>query len=301
MKQITAIFILSLLFSCERTIEINVPEETSRLVINAQWPQNRLFFAYVSKSLPVTEAVSYSSAENRYLVKNALVVIKENSKTIDTLKWDSINVRYVSSKKRTKFDSSYKVEVSAPGFTTAYGYSYMPAYIKPSKIVIKKDVRTSSDGVLQSEVDVTFTDLPTTDFYLFRFRSLQGGFSCVNTNDNVVERTGLTSPFDTDHCFSGNKLLVKDETFNGKEKTIVFYVNTYDLNPTDDPLTHKPVKPWLELMHIHEDHFNYIKSVNLYDDVNGNPLAEPVNVVSNITNGYGFFSVYALSVDTLRL
>lgn len=300
MKQVTVILFLTLLFSCERKIEMNMPQEASKLVINAQWPQNRLYSVYVSKSLPITDPVSYSSTENRYLVKNALVIVKENSKISDTLKWDSLNVRYSSSKKRTKFDSSYTVEVSAPGFTTAYGYSYMPAYIKPSKIVIKKDVRTSSEGILQSEVDVTFSDLSSADFYLFRFRTLQGGFSCVNTNDNVVERTGLSSPFDTDHCFSGNKLLVKDETFNGKEKTIVFYVNSVELAPVIDPVSRRTIRPWLELMHIHEDYFNYIKSVNLYDDVNGNPLAEPVNVVSNVRNGYGFFSVYTVSVDTLR-
>ncbi|MFT3846509.1 MAG: DUF4249 domain-containing protein [Lacibacter sp.] len=301
MKKFAAISVWVLLLSCERTIEIDVPEQTSRLVINGQWPQNRFFSVHISKSFTITDSFSYNTSSIRYLVKNAFVLVKENGTPVDTLKWDSLNIRYSSTKKRTKLDSSYSIEVSAPGFVTATASSSMPAFIRPSKIAIKKDVRTSSDDQLQSEVAVTFTDFPSSNYYLFRFRTIKGGISCINTNDNVVEKTGLSDPFDTDHCFSGNKLLVKDETFNGKEKTIVFYVNTADLLPAVDPVSRRTVRPWLEMMHIHKDYFNYIKSVNIYDDVNGNPLAEPVNVVSNVRNGYGFFSVYTLSVDTLRL
>jgi len=300
MRSILTVIILSVFFlSCERTVEIDVPLQTSKLAVNAQWPQNRLFTVYVSKSLSVTDPVPYNYYENRFLVKNAVVVVKENSRIADTLKWDSVNTRYISSK-RVKIDSSYTIEVSAAGFPPVSAFSRMPPLIKPSKIVVKGNARTGSDGQLQSEVSVTFTDSPATDYYLFRFRNINGGFSCVNTNDNVVEKTGLSNPFDTDNCLSGNKLLVSDKTFNGKQKTIVFYVNVSDTGPFVDPLTNRTQRPWLEMMHIHEDYYRYIKSINIYDDVSGNPLAEPVNVVSNIKGGYGFFSTYTISVDTLR-
>lgn len=301
MRSILTVIILSVFFlSCERTVEIDMPQQSSKLAVNAQWPQNRLFTVYVSKSLSVTDPVPYNYYENRFLVKNAVVIVKENSRVADTLKWDSTNTRYISSSKRVKLDSSYTVEVSAAGFPPVSAFSKMPSFIRPSKVVVKENARTGSDGQPQSEVSVTFTDLPSTDYYLFRFRNVNGGFSCVNTNDNVVEKTGLSNPFDADNCFSGNKLLVTDKTFNGKQKTIVFYVNGNDMMPATDPLTNRTQRPWLEMMHIHEDYYRYIKSINIYDDVSGNPLAEPVNVVSNIKGGYGFFSTYTTSVDTLR-
>lgn len=300
MRSLFTLMILPLFFlSCERTVEIDVPLQPSRLAVNAQWPQNRAFTVYVSKSLPVTDPVPYNYYENRFLVKNAVVVVKENSRVVDTLKWDSINTRYISSK-RVKLDSSYTIEVTAAGFPPASAFSKMPVLIKPSKVTVKPNARTGSDGQQQSEVSVTFTDLPATDYYLFRFRNINGGFSCVNTNDNVVEKTGLSNPFDTDNCYSGNKLLVSDKTFNGKQKTIIFYVNTSDMGPFVDPLTNRTQRPWLETMHIHEEYYRYIKSINIYDDVSGNPLAEPVNVISNVKGGYGFFSTYTSSVDTLR-
>jgi hypothetical protein len=60
------------------------------------------------------------------------------------------------------------------------------------------------------------------------------------------------------------------------------------------------MKPTVELLSINEDYFRYIKSVNSYDNALDNPFAEPVNVFSNIKNGYGFFTTFAIAVDTLR-
>ena len=38
-----------------------------------------------------------------------------------------------------------------------------------------------------------------------------------------------------------------------------------------------------------EDYYMYKKTFNVYQSVRGNPFAEPVQVFSNIENGYGIF------------
>ncbi len=58
--------------------------------------------------------------------------------------------------------------------------------------------------------------------------------------------------------------------------------------------------PSVELLHITGDFFKYIKSANDYDISNANPFAEPINLYSNILNGYGFFTAYSLAADSLH-
>jgi len=97
----------------------------------------------------------------------------------------------------------------------------------------------------------------------------------------------------------GNKLLFADKNFNGKTKTITFYVPNDKMNSIILP-NNSTRRPWIELVHITEDYFNYIKSTNNYDITQDNPFAEPANLYSNVKNGYGFFTCYTFSVDTLK-
>ena len=54
------------------------------------------------------------------------------------------------------------------------------------------------------------------------------------------------------------------------------------------------------LLHINKDYFKYLKSLNTYENVQDNPFAEPVNLYSNVKNGYGFFTTYAMAIDSIR-
>lgn len=151
------------------------------------------------------------------------------------------------------------------------------------------------------EITVTFNDDGAkTNYYLFRIRRAEGySVYCVNTNDKDVERLVYSDPFYEEECLNGDRLLVSDKNFNGTTKTFVFYVSHYEMNEGPDQQG-QTVKPTLELLHINEDYFRYMKSVNAYDNALDNPFAEPVNVVGNVKNGYGFFTTFAAAVDTLQ-
>ena len=50
---------------------------------------------------------------------------------------------------------------------------------------------------------------------------------------------------------------------------------------------------------ISEEMGNYYKSNNLYYESEYNPFSEPVNVYSNIHNGYGLFSSFSTDTDLI--
>jgi hypothetical protein len=79
--------------------------------------------------------------------------------------------------------------------------------------------------------------------------------------------------------------------FNGKQKQVRFYVNSYDMQVIIDPSgqVHKPV---IRVSRITEAYFKFVKSYNVYYNSSDNPFAEPSNVYTNVKNGYGVFATF---------
>jgi hypothetical protein len=124
---------------------------------------------------------------------------------------------------------------------------------------------------------------------------------CVSTTDKDIEAIGENAdPLSTDNCFDGGSLLLRDDNFNGTQKQLRFYVNSYYMQEHDDISSNRTWRPYVKVLRITEDYFKYVKSYNVYYNSSDNPFAEPVNVYSNIRNGYGTFSAYTVAVDTLR-
>jgi hypothetical protein len=56
-----------------------------------------------------------------------------------------------------------------------------------------------------------------------------------------------------------------------------------------------------ELRSISKEYYDYQTSLNEYWNADGNPFAQPVQVFTNIENGFGIFAGFGKSSDTLRL
>lgn len=60
-----------------------------------------------------------------------------------------------------------------------------------------------------------------------------------------------------------------------------------------------PEKVFVNLHRINKDFYQYVRSYSAYQNTNGNPLAEPVNIMTNVNNGFGFFSAYSTVKDSV--
>ncbi len=306
MKKLILILIVTsgMASSCERETTVKIPAHLSKLVIQGQQAQNRFFNVRIGRSLNVTEPITNNNNPNapqQFDVQNAMVLLRQDTVVVDTLKYIAADRRYEGRTHRALPGNRYIIEASAAGFEKAEGSSTFPPVVRPVSVTLRRKARINQSGTELDEITIRFNDnAGETNYYLFRIRRGHGEFAyCVTTNDKDVERLVYSDPFYVEECLNGNRLLVNDRNFNGSTKTIVFYVSNYEMDEVTNQQGRK-IKPTLELLHINQDYFRYIKSVNAYDNAIDNPFAEPVNVITNIKNGYGFFTTFALAVDTLK-
>lgn len=286
---------------CEKPVEIELPPHAPRLVVHAQQQQGRIFRVRVGRSRGITDTIHNNNFEPFELL-NARVLLERNGALVDTLRYNDANRAY-EGRHRGQLGSVYTVKVSAPGYADAEGRSAFPDLVQPAAVGLRPGARVNSSGDSQDEIKLTINDpAGKANYYLIRLRSAHGGeIYCVQTPDLDVERLVYSDPFSgaVEECLDGDRLLVSDRNFNGKEKKLVFYVSSNQLNPFNGQ-DGRQVRPTLELRSINEDYFKYLKSLNALDNADGNPFAEPVNVVTNISNGYGLFTTFAATLDTLR-
>lgn len=302
MKKFILYVAVAVLFfaGCEKDAEVRVPAHESRLVINGEHAQNDLFGVRIGRSVGINETIPQNATE-WFNVADARVLLKQNDIIADTLKYNSVNRRYEGTKVRAAIGNTYTIVATAPGLGQAEGSSYLPALVEPSQALLRRKVRTDEYGAPVDEVTITFKDDPTTqNYYLIRIKGARGEYVlCASSNDKDVERPVSGDPFNTNECLYGNRLLLSDRNFNGSTKTILFNIISVELDEFIDSQGRR-LKPTIELLHITPDYFRYLKSLAANDNAEDNPFAEPVNVFTNIKNGYGIFTTYAIAVDTLR-
>jgi len=310
MKQLLLLSsILLLITACEKNIKVDIPQRDPRLVINAWLAKDSIIELTVGKSRNVLQAPDQTgSMQEAYLVKNAIAKVFENNVLIDTLVYNSLTMTYKSPlKRRVKAGATYSITVTAPGFAVAEGGTLVPSQSIINSVSRVREARQTADGYKQDEITIRIDDpAGEENYYLVQlfgsaFSGSQGsGIYCVSTTDKDLEPIGDNAdPLSTDNCYDGTSLLMKDANFNGKQKLIRLYVDSYalmDMNAPGAAIRH----PYVVVNRITADYFRFVKSYHVYYNSADNPFAEPVNVYTNIRNGYGSFSAYTRAVDTLR-
>ncbi len=287
-------FVLS---ACERETHIDIPPQTPKLATESFAGQDIYPEAYLTRTRGVTDPLPVSGQTDIYLVRNATVLLYEDNVFKDSLKFDPGAARYKAAIAKIQPGKTYKLVLSAPGFPAAEAVSITPVLVPINSLSFTRNARNDIDGNPQDEIKLVFTDNGSTeDHYLVRIRDANRDILyCVNTNDKDVEKLVYEDPFYPDDCLQSDRLLLADKNFNGTNKTLIFYTEAGALEPM--PGTGKAT---VELLHINKEYYTYIKSLNSRENADDNPFAEPVNLYSNVVNGYGMFTTYAKAVDSIQ-
>lgn len=298
------------LLACEKPVTIDIPQKPSRLVINGWVGNDSIISVHVGKSrYSLAPRDSWSQLLETYTVKNAVPVVYENNIPVDTLVYDAVTYQYRSTRsKRIRQGYTYRVKVNAPDFPEAWAETPVPSQSVITKLERVRNARTNSAGQPEDEITITLDDpAGEENFYLVQIftsaYNIGHGYpvSCVRTTDKDIEMMRYdTDPMDPDNCFNGNELLMKDVHFNGRQKVLKLYVESSLLPDYVDPNNGNVNRPYIYVYRITKDHFKFMKSFAIYWSTDENPFAEPVNVFSNVQNGYGVFSTYTKMTDTLR-
>lgn len=306
MKKIYFLFSAScFLFACEKNVQVDVPRSAEKLVVNAFAEKEKPLIVSIGKTRYILDAQPNNPFAD--IVSTARPILYENNIAIDTLVYDAAFRNYYSPRSRVlRTGNSYRLAVAAPDFSAVETATTVPSQSSIAGISRVPNARVQQSGETLDEVTVRLNDPANeTNYYLIRFyaSSLNSGqeypIDCVNTSDKDVEAIGYADPADPNSCFDGDRILVKDANFNGREKLLRFYIGNSRLQVYTDGAGRK-YRPYVRVYRITENYFRYLKSLGAYESSDGNPFAEPVNVYTNVRNGRGLFSAYTAAVDTVR-
>jgi hypothetical protein len=95
--------------------------------------------------------------------------------------------------------------------------------------------------------------------------------------------------------------LFNDLLFNGQNKSLEIEIPNY--NETGNEIgyqwSYKTLSLRLYLHNISKSYYYYRTSLELYQSASGNPFAQPVQVYSNIENGFGVFAGSQINIFDL--
>ncbi len=305
---IAAAAALLLLAACEKTVTVDIPEKQPRLVVNGRLAKDELLHLKVGRSRGILDPSGSGNPEELYTVKTAVPVIFENGVPVDTLVYQPAEYAYRTiHNKRVRPGFVYSVAVLAPGFQEVTATSSLPTQSVIAGLQWVKEARVNSYGERMDEIILKFDDpAAERNYYRAEVWSTYGGgvsypVACLSISDKDVEQTGNeTDPADPETCFRGDMVLMQDQHFNGTRKQLKMYVTSGTLQNYTDPVSHRVIRPYVKLFRITEDEFKYLRSKGVYSFSSDNPFAEPVNVHTNVRNGYGIFSISTMAVDSLR-
>lgn len=287
-KIILYIGLVLVLFSCEKTLELDADARTSKLVVNTLFSSDKEWRLELTRSLSVLDDGNLAN-----FIDNATVnILDENNDLVDQL---SYNFGYYVSLTNLKpiAGNKYKVEVSAPNYESVSSEDFCPSSVAISNL----DTTSfkNSFGDKEYITTIRFQDPSNTENYYgieveasSWTSTYYPSLGIYDTTYNGTEKMYLVSS-DPSISESGSEdyqqtLVFKDNLFDGLEKSVTVNYNIYDSGDPDQFYVMR-----MRLISFTESSYNYSKSIEAYQRVEGNPFAEPVQVYSNIEGGFGIF------------
>ncbi len=274
------VFVMLTFASCIKKIDLDLPNYSSKLVVNGELDSKQDITVQVSRSLPIMQA----SDSTGYLIQNATVKVFENNVLIG-------NAVYFSGKyvlnKQPKNGATYRIEVSATNYNTATANLKIPNDVPITSSYIDS-IGLDADGFKVGQLTVNFTDDASIgNYYKFLINYYESG-------------SGTWYPFkfnSTDILFVNNEklkdgsYLFSDGTFAGKTKTLVFKV--------PDGLIGGSPKFEISLKSFNSDYYNYLQQTDTYNQSGNGFSNDPIILRTNVTNGLGMVGGVCNAKDTI--
>ena len=280
-KYITYLFPIFtiILSSCEKYIEVELPPHVPKFIINAQLEPGIPVMVFVTQSRGILQDSNFSP------VRDATVEIIEDGEKSYFLEFRGVEQTYwtvngyVSDELKIKAGKTYEVIVSGRMETARSKVTV------PNPVALKSvEIQQGNDNM--SEITIIFDDPQERNFYEFNvsfsaMRILEGWGGTIDT----VYHTGdigiePLNPVYKKNYNTRGKVLLDDGLFNGREARLQFSGNFNFLGNMEIKMIMRSVT---------EDYFKYYSTLNLQNQVSGDPLATPVQVFSNIEGGRGIF------------
>lgn len=297
----------SLLFSCETKITDIVIPFTKQLVVEAYLcPQDTLIKFNISSNSPTVGLVSDSNIVHP--VPNALVILSDGQKQVQ-LRFKGVFIQMLlggSQRLSAGYfvldtrefpiivGKTYTLKVTAPGYPPVTATCTVPEnkFDKKNIQLTSGNLTASERGTLHSKL--IWKDIIGEENYYkinlyytyndeFRSPDSKGGWQ-IKRNEELVNTLNERETYFSDYGLDGQNFT--------KEGTV--YYNQYPI-PADTSFGYVLVKNQKMVANvalISKEFYTYQIKLIKQRDSQGNPFAEPVQVIGNIEGGLGFFGAY---------
>jgi len=299
MKNILSVIILiTLFYSCEDAFttirEIDLPEHEQKLSVFSNIVDKKVSF-FISHSKSMNDNTPYKNfSADVSLYKDNLEILNFEYLTEKFVGGDSILTYTLNDSINS--GSEYVIRVISKEFGIAKSTQVVPSKAKIINISYKRNgIKEKYDDYYKDllEFDVK-DDENAENFYmiqLFGLDTLQKNGKTYKIGYRSLTINSKNDVTTTNLYYNGkNTVILSDKNFNGTTIKLDIAVNTDNYNYNHPKyLTEFKIK----ILSISKDLYNFLLSNEYSEEAEYNPFAEPVNIHSNIENGYGLFSASA--------
>jgi hypothetical protein len=304
MRKLLIFFLVVTFFSCYKEKKIDVPSAKPSVVVNCIFRPNEVWKADILFS-----KTPFSEHKENPIIKNALVLILDDSVIVDTLVYVSSS-KYIGTT-TPKIGKAYKLLCIVPGYDTISASDSIPKHNFENLQVDLKDSFNSSEYLVPntaftakaSKIQFKFNEAVTEEnFYKIQLALYSTSYFLKSPDiiDSLLERTPelesdntkLSTDVNINYCLFDDKLLggqhLESNLYYYHAKFypgILEWAITLPLPPTN----YFPIY-FIEFHSMSQALFRYHKSYIAQNLATADLFGEFKNAYSNINKGLGIFA-----------
>ena len=274
MRVLLLLLLVVLMSSCEKKVDIPLPDEANKLVLNLIMNKDSIMMARVN----VSERMNQLRPTGE--IKNAVVNLYENGTFKEALTpYVYSNNTYYRSKTVPRSGATYKVTAAVAGYTDVWGTDVIPDTVAIGELKITQVQVNNWLGKATISVQL-HDDAAVENYYRVRIYHVN---EWVDANGNggwqksqkyfEAEEANLAIFSDKQRL----EFFTTDALFNGRSPRFTFRFDTYSNSN----------KYMVEITSLTYNSYNYLHSAFMAREKNEDGLSEKVIVFNNIENGLG--------------
>jgi len=291
------------LTACEKVVYINIKEADRRIVLNGLLCPDSSVVVDITRSFQISMADPFDT-----IIKpvEALMIVNdasfyENDRFIGKLKPLRANFYELPGFKPAP-GKTYRLEVSSGEMKPVSTIVKVPELIPFNSFDTARI--TMINGTAAVRVSFQITDQAGQDnYYALQVTGTQQHYydfweqkfiDSVTTHIYTPKLNGKADDFlnldflDINRdVYLDHKLFFSDQLFNGKVFDISFEIPKRNRWEMADTVLFR-----VDLCQVDKSYYQFAVSAQKYNSSNGDPFSEPVQVYSNVKNGFGLFSAY---------
>ena len=288
---IVLLIALSIFFvACEKEIKLDEQDIKSRMVLNSVFSDGDTIKIHLSES----RSVLYNNGGDLPNITDAIPTLHSSSgDLLGTFTHENDGV-YKLYDFYPQIGQYYTLKATHVTFDDISSTSYTPQLVNIQSI---DTLRKNSE----LELTISIND-PVNEENYYSISLLESAFNMWYIDGEEIEINNKYTPWictndiyaesassgeDGSNC--GQELFISDKAFNGQNYNFKL---SYYANPGSTNV-------YIITRSLSADLFKYSISIQKYNQNSGNPFGEPVQVYSNVDDGFGIFSGYSEKQDSI--